>query len=136
LPVPRDLNIEITHSLSLVEETKYLSSSLFALGFLVRHDSIGCGDEDASELTRGQQVDHPLFNLFVIDIKPRRDDSTLVETTIELDDNLVGTVIVYNFEFSNVSLLLHLPQELDDDLGDGSDENLSTPSLLRVGNGF
>ena len=55
------------------------------------------------KLTRGQQVDHPLFNLRRLDIEPRRDDTALVEATRQFDDNLVGSVVINDFEFSNVS---------------------------------
>jgi hypothetical protein len=35
-----------------VEETQYFASSLFALGFLVGHDTIGGTDQNVSKLTR------------------------------------------------------------------------------------
>ena len=45
---------------------------------------------------------------------------------------LTGSVVVDALELSDVSVLHHHRQELDDDFRVGSDENLSLASLLRV----
>lgn len=87
----------------LVKESQYLATRLFASRLFMRHDTIGRRDENVSKLTRGQQIDDPFFNFVVTDIKARANDTTLVKTTSELNDNLVGTVIIDNFEFTNVT---------------------------------
>ena len=45
---------------------------------------------------------------------------------------LTGSVVIDALELSDVSVLHHHRQELDDDFRVGSDENLSLASLLRV----
>jgi len=37
------------------------------------------------------------------DIEARGDNTTLVETTVELDNNLLGAVVVDNLELTNVA---------------------------------
>jgi len=53
------------------------------------------------------------------------DDSALIESAVELDDDLASSVIIDNFEFTNVAVLHHDLEELDDDFRGGSDQNLS-----------
>jgi hypothetical protein len=56
-----------------------------------------------SKLSGWQKVDNPLFNFTTFDIKTRRNDTALIKTSRQLNDNLVGTVIVNNFKFTNVT---------------------------------
>jgi hypothetical protein len=67
------------------------------------HDSVGGRDQDMSELTRWEEVYNPLLNFIDGNVESRRDNSALVETSIEFYNNFVGTVIIDNFEFTNVS---------------------------------
>jgi hypothetical protein len=102
--VANDLYFILTTSVtSSVEETKDLSSSLLSPSFLMGHDSVGGRDQDMSELTRWEEVYNPLLNFIDANVESRRDNSALVETSIEFYNNFVGTVIIDNFEFTNVS---------------------------------
>jgi hypothetical protein len=65
------------------------------------------------------------INLVEGNVESWGDDSALVESAVELDDDLASSVIIDNFEFTNVAVLHHDLEELDDDLRGGSDENLS-----------
>lgn len=67
------------------------------------HDTRRGGQDNVAELTSRQQVGRPFLNLGVLDVKTRRDDTTLVDTAIELNDNLTGTVIINNFKFTNIA---------------------------------
>lgn len=67
------------------------------------HDTLTGTNENVTELTTGQQVDNPLFDFTVFDIESRRNDSALVETARQFNDNLARSVIVNNFEFTNVT---------------------------------
>jgi len=42
-------------------------------------------------------------------------------------------MIIDNFEFPDVSVLLHTLEELDDDLGGRTDQDLAATTLLGVG---
>ena len=49
--------------LRLVEKAEDLATGVLPLGLLVVHDAVRRGEDDVAELTRGQQVDHPLLQL-------------------------------------------------------------------------
>lgn len=85
------------------------------------HDTVRGGQDEETELTRGQQVTDPLFHGIELDVETGRNDTTLVQTTVELDNNLSSAMVIDDFEFINVTVLLHDLQEFDDDLGGGAD---------------
>jgi hypothetical protein len=68
----------------------------------VGHDALTGTNENVSELTAGQQINGPLLEFTVFDIESRRDDTTLIETSSQFNDNLSSSVVVNNFEFTNV----------------------------------
>ena len=95
---------------------------------------------------------NPLLKLTELDVVAGRNAASLVDASVELDHNLAGAVVVDLLELSNVAwngsargagirgsrrltVLLHDVEELDDDLGRGSDEDLSLPGLLGVVDG-
>lgn len=69
----------------------------------MRQNAVGGRQDNVTELTTGQQVDDPFLNFAVFDIEARADDTALVHTARQFNDNLVGSVIVDNFEFTNIS---------------------------------
>merc|ERR1739838_633534 len=97
---------------NLKEETKNLSTSMFALGFFVVHDSSTGSEDNESELSRWQQVVRPSFHIFNSNIKSWRDNTTFVQTTVELNNNLACSVVINTFVFSNVAVFLHDIKEL------------------------
>ena len=100
------------------------------------HDPVGGCEDDVSKLSGGQQVNDPLFDFVVGTIESWRDDAAFVESSVEFYDDFVGAVIVDDFEFSNVPVLLHAEEEFDNDLGGGANEDLTATALFRVGNGL
>ena len=86
-----------------VEESQYLASRLFASGLLVGHDTVRGGKEQMAELTAGEKIYDPLLDLVKGDIEARGDDTALVQTSRQFDDDLIGSVIVDDFEFTNVT---------------------------------
>jgi hypothetical protein len=87
----------------LVEETEELASNVLAASLLVVHDTSGGGQDDEAELTRGQELDSPLLEVTELDGVAGVDDTALVETAVELDDDLAGAVVVNFLEFTNVA---------------------------------
>lgn len=76
---------------------------MLATGLLVVHDTSRGGQDDVTERTgREQQVD-PVFNLRQLNVESGRDDSGLVDATVELDDDLAGSVVVDLLELLNVA---------------------------------
>ena len=92
--------------------------------FFVVHDTLVGGENDEAELTRGQDGADEVFELSEGEIEAGGDDSTLVQTSVEFDNNLAGSGIINDFEFVDVAVLLHAAEELDEDLGDGAEEHL------------
>ena len=108
----------------LKEESEDLSTSVLSSGFLVVHDTIGGSEDELSKLTRREQIGSELLDLINGDIKSWRNDTALVQTSKKIEDNLAGSMVVDNLKLSNVSVLLHDLEELDNYLRTGTDENL------------
>lgn len=87
----------------LVEEAEDLAGNVLATSLLVVHDTGRGGQDDVTERTRGQELLNPVLNLTELDVEARRDDTTLVDAAVELDDNLTGTVVVDLLELANVA---------------------------------
>ena len=104
-------------------------------GLDVVHDALVGGEHDVSELSGRQDLVEGLLEVLQLDIEPWGDDSALVDTPVELNDDLAVSLIVNNLKLVDVSMLLHDLQELDDDLGAWSDDDLSLSNSLGVDNG-
>jgi len=102
-------------SFPLVEESDDLSCNVLASGLLVVHDTGRGGEDDVTELTSREELDNPFFEIWEADVVSGRDDTSLVQAAIELDYNLARTVVVDFLKLSDVSVLLHDTEELDDD---------------------
>ena len=100
----------------LVEKAEDLATSLLPTGLLVIHDSESGGEHDVTEATRWQHVHDPLLNVLSFDIEARGDDTALVEATVQVDNDFASSVIIDNFELTDVTVLHHDSQEFNDDL--------------------
>ena len=87
----------------LVEETNDLASNVLSPGLLVVHDTGRGSQDDVAELTRWKELDDPLLEVGELDVVAWRDDTSLVETAVELDDDLAVAVVVDLLELSNVA---------------------------------
>lgn len=76
---------------------------MLATGLLVVHDAGRGRKDDEAERTGGEEEVDPRLDLVDLDVEPGRDDASLVEPAVELDDNLAGAVIVDNLELSDVA---------------------------------
>lgn len=99
---------------NLVEETNDLASNVLSAGLLVVHDASGGGENDVAELTGGEQLDNPLLEVGETDVVAGRDDTSLVETAVELDDDLAGAVVVDLLELADVACRLEVRIVADD----------------------
>lgn len=63
----------------LVEETDNLASDVLPPRLLVVHDARGGGEDDVTELTRGQELDDPLLEVAELDVVAGADDAGLVQ---------------------------------------------------------
>lgn len=87
----------------LIEEANDLPRDVLPPGFLVVHDTRAGGQNDVAELTRRQQLDNPLLQVPELNVVTRGDDTSLVETAIELDDDLAAAVVIDFLKFANVA---------------------------------
>lgn len=87
----------------LVEETNDLSGDMLSSGLLVVHDTSAGGENNVAELTRWQQLDNPLLEVAELDVVARRDNTGLVQATVELNNHFAAAVVIDFLEFANVA---------------------------------
>ena len=87
----------------LVEETKDLAGNVLSPGLLVVHDTSRGGEDNVAERTGREQLADPVLDLAKGNVVAGRDDTALVDTAVELDDNLAGTVVVNDLKLANVT---------------------------------
>lgn len=75
-------------------------------GLLMVHDACRCGEDNEAKLTRWKKSDDPLLEITELNIVAWVDDTSLVDATIELDNNLAAAVVVDLLEFANVACTL------------------------------
>ncbi|TVY50686.1 Tyrosinase-like protein orsC [Lachnellula cervina] len=77
--------------------------NVLATRLLVVHDTGRGGQDHVSELTGRQELDNPLLEVAEADVEARGDDAGLVETAVELDNDLSGSVVVDFLELADVA---------------------------------
>lgn len=88
------------------------------------------------ELTRWQQIVGPFLNVVDWNIEAWRDNTAFVEAAGQVDDNFAGTMVVDDFEFTNVTMFHHDSQKFDDDFGAWAQQNLAFATFLSVVDAF
>jgi len=109
------------HEEYLVHIAKEFSTNVLATGLLVVEDARRGGlkggkNEDGfqrirmytykdnnSETSSGEEQVDPRLDLRVLNIKARGDNTSLVEAAIQLDDDFVGTMVINNFKFADIT---------------------------------
>ena len=89
----------------LVEEADYLAGNVLSSRLLMVHNASTGRQNYVAELSRWQQFDDPLLEIPQLYIIPRRYDTSLVEATVQLNNNLAVAVVVNLLEFANVAYL-------------------------------
>lgn len=115
-----------------IEESNNLSSNVSFSALLMSEDALGGGEDEVSELSGGEDVVGPLLEVGEKDIIAGWDDSAFVDASDEFDDDLLASVIIDDLELSDVVVLLHDSQELDENLGDWLEEHLLHALALGV----
>lgn len=67
------------------------------------HDTGRGGQDNEAELTRRQEPDNPLLKVGDLDGVAGGDAASLVDTAVELDDNLAGAVVVDLLELADIA---------------------------------
>jgi hypothetical protein len=88
---------------SLVEEAEELASNVLATSLLVVHDTSRGGQDDETKLTRRKELDGPVLKVTELNRVTGVDDTALVETAVELDNDLARAVVVNLLKFTDVT---------------------------------
>ncbi len=70
---------------------------------LMVHNASARREHNVAKLTRGQQLHNPFLKIGDPDIVAGRDDTSLVEAAVELDNDLAAAVVVDLFELADVA---------------------------------
>ena len=66
------------------------------------HDTVRGGEDDVTELARREKVVDPLLEVSQGDVESGGDDSALVDTANQVDNDLATTVVIDNLELTDV----------------------------------
>lgn len=75
---------------------------MFSSGSFVINDAVVGGQNDVTELSRGQQVGDDLFVFSDLNIESRGDNTALIDSAEKFDNNLSTSSVIDDFEVSNV----------------------------------
>jgi hypothetical protein len=89
-------------------------------GLVVIHDTLVGSQDNVTELSGWEDLVDELLEVLELEVESWGDDTALVKSSVEVNDDLSGSTIIDDLEFVDVTVLLHLSKELDDDLGDWS----------------
>lgn len=119
-------------SKSSIEESDNFSSNVSLPALLMSKDTLSGGKDQMSELPGGKNVVGPFFEIGHKNIVIGWNDSTFVDSSNKFNDNFLAPVIINDLKFSNVVVLLHNPQEFNQDLGDRLQEHLLLSLALCI----
>ena len=86
-----------------IEEPDDLARHMLPPRLLVIHDASRCGENNVAELTGRKELHDPLLEVSKLNVVSGGDNTSLVQATVELDDNLAVAVVINFLEFTNVA---------------------------------
>lgn len=86
-----------------VEVAEDLTTDVLSLGFFVVHDTVGSGENDISELSWGEDVVDELLEVLEFKIVSGWDDSALVQSAVQLNNDLACSLVVNDFKLVDVT---------------------------------
>ena len=72
-------------------------------GFDVVHDSVVGGQDDETELSGRQDLTKGLLEVSDLQVESWGDDSALVDSSVQFNDDLAISLIINNFKFVDVT---------------------------------
>ena len=102
---------------------------MLGTSLVVVHDALVGREDENTELTGGEDSVGEVLELSQGEIEAGGDDTALVQAAVQVDDDLASALVIDDHEIINVAVLLHDLEELDEHLGDGSQDHLT--SLIR-----
>lgn len=70
---------------------------------LMIHNASACSQDNVPELSTWQELHHPLLQIPKLNVVAWRNDTCLVEATIELDDDLAVSMIINFLKFADIT---------------------------------
>ncbi len=67
------------------------------------HDAGRGGEDNETELTRGQEVGDPLLDVLELNVEAGADHAALVDATNEVNNDLAAAVVIDDLELTNVT---------------------------------
>jgi hypothetical protein len=117
-----------------VEESEDFTTDVRLSSFdMVKHTLVG-GEDDESELSGWEDLSNEVLELLDWESESWGDNTALVESSVKINNNLSGSSIIDDLEVTDVTLLLHLSEELDDNLRDWSQDNLNINVRIHKSN--
>ena len=114
-----------------VEETEDLATDMLGTSLVVVHDTLVGGEHENTELTGRKDSVGEVLELSEGQIETGRDDTALVEATVEVHNDLAIAGIIDDLEIVDVAVSLHDLEELDEHLRDGAEDNLNSVYDVR-----
>lgn len=87
----------------LVKVTQNLSGNMLPSGLLVVHNTSRGSKDNISKLSGREKIVNPRLNFANTNIETGRNDSSLVDTTVKLNNNLTSTMVVNKLKVANVT---------------------------------
>ena len=72
-------------------------------GLEVVHDTLSGGEDGETELSGGEDLGDDILESVELDVESGGDNSALVESSVQVDNNLAGSLIVNDFEVVDVT---------------------------------
>jgi hypothetical protein len=83
---------------TLEEVAQDLATSVLLLGIFVIHNTVRSGEDETTELTSREDFSGIGIDFSQVNIVTRRDDTSLVDATEELNNDLTRTTVIDDFE--------------------------------------
>ena len=119
-----------------IEESNNFATNVSFSALLMGEDALGGAQDQVSELSGWQNAAGPLLEFRQKDVVSGRNDSAFVDSADQFDDYLFASVVVDDLELSDVVVLLHDSEELDEHFGDWSQDDLLLALALSVDDCF
>ena len=101
-------------------------------GLFVVHNTLVGSQNESAELTGWEDSVAEVLEVLELKIEVGGDHTALVESSVEVNADLSTSGIIDDLELTNVSMLLHAAEELDESLGDWSEDNLKFISIVST----
>jgi len=98
------------------------------------HNTGRGGKDDISKLTGWEELDNPLLHLSKADVVPGGNTSGLVDTSVELDDDLAGAMVIDLLELANVACSQEVNVRICRDFSSEGERKKKKPMCKDPGN--